>query len=405
LSKSGRPKVLFLSGSIGLGHVIRDLAIANELRKLKPEIDIDWLGGEPAASFLRTAGERVLPESEGYSGEAGIAETMVDGYRLNLAKYLVKANQDWKESWVKYQQLVEKGNYDFVVGDEAWAPAVGYGKDPTAQKQPFILMTDFEKCTPVTRSPMDRLVIWMQNRAWDKPYKRSKKGKGSKDYHMIFIGELEDVPDEKLGLFMSNARDVASQLEFVGYALPFHPSNYADVMAQKRKLGYGKGELIICSIGGTSAGKNLLELCGKAFQSIKARLPDSKMMVVTGPRLKPEQISVPDDVEVRGYVPNLYEHFAACDLAIVQAGGTTTLELTALKRPFIYFPMEEHWEQLGTVVPRLKRHRAGVEMRFYQTSPQQLADAVIQNISKKIEYADVPVEGARKAAEAIVKWI
>ena len=48
--------------------------------------------------------------------------------------------------------------------------------------------------------------------------------------------------------------------------------------------------------------------------------------------------------EVRGYVPNLYQHFAACDLAVVQGWGTTTLELTALSRPFLYFPREQHFE-------------------------------------------------------------
>jgi hypothetical protein len=385
--------------------VTRDLAIASELRKLKPEIDFYWIGGEPAATFLRNAGERVLPESEGYSGEIGIAESMANGYRLNLAKYLVKANQDWKESWKKYLKLVDKGDYDLVIGDEAWAPAVGYGKDPTSQKQPFFLLTDFEKCVSVTKSPIDKIVVWMQNRGWDKPYKKAKKGNGAKDYHMIFIGELEDVPNEKLGLFMSNARDVASQFKFVGYVLPFNPSDYHDVDANKSKLGYGKGELIICTIGGTSVGKDLLELCGKAFQSIKSSLPDARMILVTGPRLKPEQITVPNGVEIREYVPSLYEHFAACDLAIVQAGGTTTLELTALKRPFIYFPIEEHWEQLGTVVPRLHRHRAGVEMRFYQTTPEQLADAVIENIGKKVNYADIPVDGARNAAEIMARYL
>lgn len=50
-------------------------------------------------------------------------------------------------------------------------------------------------------------------------------------------------------------------------------------------------------------------------------------------------------MEVRGYVDRLYEHFAVSDLAVVQAGGTTTLELTALRRPFLYFPVEEHFEQ------------------------------------------------------------
>jgi hypothetical protein len=60
------------------------------------------------------------------------------------------------------------------------------------------------------------------------------------------------------------------------------------------------------------------------------------MLLVTGPRLDPAAVSAPPGVEVRGYVPRLYEHLAASDLTITQSGGTTTLELTALRRPFIH---------------------------------------------------------------------
>ncbi|MFX0062539.1 MAG: glycosyltransferase [Candidatus Hermodarchaeota archaeon] len=62
------------------------------------------------------------------------------------------------------------------------------------------------------------------------------------------------------------------------------------------------------------------------------------------------------------YVPNLYEHFAASDLVITQGGGTATLELTALKRPFIYFPIQEQFEQRIHIAERLVYHQAGVKM-------------------------------------------
>ena len=41
-------KILFISGSAGLGHVTRDLAIANELHKQNPEIELSWLAADPA---------------------------------------------------------------------------------------------------------------------------------------------------------------------------------------------------------------------------------------------------------------------------------------------------------------------------------------------------------------------
>ena len=66
---------------------------------------------------------------------------------------------------------------------------------------------------------------------------------------------------------------------------------------------------------------------------------------------------------MRGYVPDLYRHLAACDLAVVQGGLTTTMELTAARRPFLYFPLRNHFEQNLHVAHRLDRHGAGRRRR------------------------------------------
>jgi UDP:flavonoid glycosyltransferase YjiC (YdhE family) len=85
---------------------------------------------------------------------------------------------------------------------------------------------------------------------------------------------------------------------------------------------------------------------------------------------------VPPGVEVQGYAPRLFEHFAACDAAVVQAGGTTTLDLTALRRPFVCFPLEGHVEQTLTVAERLRRQRAGQRRDYRTTAPDALADSI-----------------------------
>jgi len=66
---------------------------------------------------------------------------------------------------------------------------------------------------------------------------------------------------------------------------------------------------------------------------------------ICGPCISPDSFSVPRGIEIKQYIPRLYEHFAASDLAIVLGGATSTLELTALQRPFLYFPLEGHFEQ------------------------------------------------------------
>lgn len=398
------PRVLFISGSLGMGHVTRDLAIVGELRRSIPNVQLEWLAGEPALTVLRNAGERIVPNADNFSNENVLAEQMTDGYRLNLAQWMPKASKDWKESFKKYLEIVKKGNYDLVVGDEAYEVIIGYNKDISTKKVPFIIMFDFVKSVPVTNSLSDRFILWFVNKSWQDGYKAYRKGRQGAD-DLIFIGEKEDVPDEKLGIFLANARKVSENQEFVGYVLRFDPLKLRDVEAQKKKLGYGSEKLVLVTIGGTNVGKDLLELCGKAYPFLKQSVPDVRMVIVAGPRVDPKDVKVPEGVEVRGYVADLHEHMAASDLVIAQAGGTTTIELTALRRPFLYFPLEEHFEQLGAVVPRLHRHKAGVEMRFYKTTPESLAEEVVKNIGKKVEWAEVPTDGASRCAEIIVKHL
>ena len=44
---SRRRRALYISSPIGLGHAMRDAAIAAELRELQPDLEIDWLAQDP----------------------------------------------------------------------------------------------------------------------------------------------------------------------------------------------------------------------------------------------------------------------------------------------------------------------------------------------------------------------
>src|SRR5439155_26175442 len=67
--KSRPKRALFISSPIGLGHARRDVAIADELRNLHPDLEIDWLAQYPVTRVLEERGERIHPASAELSSE------------------------------------------------------------------------------------------------------------------------------------------------------------------------------------------------------------------------------------------------------------------------------------------------------------------------------------------------
>jgi UDP-N-acetylglucosamine:LPS N-acetylglucosamine transferase len=105
------------------------------------------------------------------------------------------------------------------------------------------------------------------------------------------------------------------------------------------------------------------------------------------------------------YVHNLYRNLAACDLAVVQGGLTTSMELTANKRPFLYFPLRHHFEQNFHVRHRLERYGAGRRMAYDDSPPEVIAEAIAQEIGREVDYRDVEVDGAANAARRIAQLL
>ena len=125
------------------------------------------------------------------------------------------------------------------------------------------------------------------------------------------------------------------------------------------------------------------------------------MIVVAGPRIDPRSWHAPEGVEVVAFVPNLDRHLAACDLALVQGGLTTCMELTAAGTPFIYFPLRNHFEQNFHVAYRLDRYRAGHRMDFAASTPETIADAMVATLRAPARFEPVECRGAERAARMI----
>jgi len=396
-------RVLYISGSVGLGHARRDLAIARELRRLDSGVEIVWLAGEPARQVIAGAGETLLPESAAYGDETGVAEDAAGGFSLNLmGRFALRAQSAWKRAVATFEEVSGKYPYDLLIGDETYEIDAALAKRPELKKAPFVMIYDFVGLDAMSRNPLEQLITYRGNWVWG----GGPRAKPPTQQDLaLFIGQPEDVADRPFGFLLPNRREYARRYyHFVGYTFPFDPADYSDKKKVRAALGYDEERpLVICAVGGTAIGDDLLRLCAASYPHIQERASDARMVLVCGPRIDPASIQVPSGVEVRGYVPRLYEHFAACDVAVVQAGGTTTLELTALRRPFVYFPLEGHFEQNLVVAKRLARHGAGERMLYSKTTPERLAEVVVGQLGREASWPDIPTDGAWRAAELIHK--
>jgi len=221
----------------------------------------------------------------------------------------------------------------------------------------------------------------------------------------VFVGAPEDIVPDAFGPGLPGIREwTEANYEFSGdYITGMAAASEAERAALRDELGYSPDEQVcVVTVGGSAAGRSLLGRVVESYPEAKRLVPGLRMVVVTGPRIDPASLGGvgADGPEVRAYVPDLYRHLAACDLAVVQGGLTTTMELTANRRPFLYFPLRHHFEQTFHVPHRLGRYGAGRRMDYEASPPDVIAAAIAEEIGREVSYRPVdPAAASRVAAK------
>ena len=394
-------KVLFVSWQGMMGHITRDVAIVKELRRQNSQVEVSWIAHPLACKVLAQASEPILPESQLSADYNQTIPQLLAGFRMNVMRYVALTKKPWAHNVELFRQVITKYHFDLVIGDESYEIIIALDNHEVTLNCRMIQIEDFIAMEAMSRNPLEKLGIYLNNRIMAMRPARLQ----SHVTHFL-VGELEDVFDKRFGFGLPNRRDIAKKYyQILGHVIRFDPAEYADKATIKAKLGYGKEPLLICATGGTSAGKELLELCGRAYTILKEAIPDLHMVAVCGELFGRKPPELPPGVALHGHIPNLYEHYAACDMAVVVGGGTTTLELTALRRPFVFFPLENQFDQQLYIADRLARQGAGIKMRFYATTPQSLADVIRMNIGKEATWPPIRTDGAQRAATLINRML
>jgi len=398
---SRRRTALFISSPIGLGHVQRDLAIARELRKLQPDLDIEWFTVDPAARYLEREGERVHPICTRLANESSHFEGVAGEHDLSAFFALRSMDEIMARNVMVFLDLMEAEHFDIVIGDEAWDVDYHYHENPELKRQPFVFLTDFIGCLPMNPGDEREAFLCADRNADDLehvaryPYVRDAA---------LFVGNPADVPEQTFGPGLPGIREWTDRnFDYCGYALPFDPQAVADTERLRARHGYRSDERIaIASVGGTGVGAHLLKRIAAAFPRMKRELPELRLILVAGPRLT---VDVPqlDGLEVRPYVHNLFEHLACCDLALVQGGLSTCMEMVATRRPFLSFPLQNHFEQCVHVRRRLVNYDADHAVDYHGLTPDSLAERALAAMHAPVRYQPVETDGAQRAARRIAE--
>ena len=284
----------FFSSPIGLGHVTRDIAIANNFEN----ISTNFVSGSGAAKILKNLNFKV---QDVYNPPSFIVK---NGTLKSPAKWLWSYYQYYKDCKKISQKILQEDNPDLVISDEDFASLTVAQK----MKIPTVLITDVLE-TRFTKG----LVSFIEK-------------KMNKSMHEI-IKKCDIVILPENGDDQDNIRRVGPIVRQTNYS-----------REELRKKNSFERKTIVISIGGTDTGLFLIE---KALDTISKINQDIEVILVSGPAISKKF----ENVRNLGFVDNLHELIFAADLLISLAGKSTIDEANAYGTPGIFIPIKGHFEQ------------------------------------------------------------
>ena len=286
---------VFFTSPIGLGHATRDIAIKEELNA-----DILFVSGEGAAELLTRKGYRTM---DVYRPKKFDVES---GQLRHSFRWLMDYYSYYRQCKVIAGRILGE-NEGLVVSDEDFA-SVAIAEEKRRRR---VIITDVTETHFTTGAAS--IVEKKMNKTMQK---------------MMRECDCVIIPD------------AGQDRDNVVHVGPIVRRASADRDSLRKSLGFTK-KTIVLSVGGTDAGKYLIEKTVAAYREVQNRL-DAELIIVSGPSLK-----LPDSPDYRnlGFFDNLHEMIFAADLVVSLAGKSTIDESAAYGTPGIFIPIKGHFEQ------------------------------------------------------------
>ncbi|MFZ8938366.1 MAG: glycosyltransferase [Nitrosopumilaceae archaeon] len=327
----------FFSSPIGLGHVTRDIAVANNFEN----ISTNFITGSGAARILKNLNWRV---EDVYTPPQFIVE---DGSLKNSAKWLWSYFQYYKNCKNISKKIIENDNPKLVVSDEDFASLT----IAQEKKIPTVLITDILE-TKFTKG-FASIIEKKMNKSMQEIIKKC-------DYVIIPENGKDEDNIRRVGPIVRETKQSREQL--------------------REEFSFNK-KTIVVAIGGTDAGLFLIE----KILEILPKLSEFEIVIVSGPSLSKKF----EKIKNLGFVNNLHEIIYAADVLVSLAGKSTIDEAKQYGTPAIFIPIKGHFEQEDNAK----------DEGFVFEDIERLYELILQKLEEKRNPHDMG--GAQKASDII----
>ena len=335
--------MLFFASPIRLGHASRDIAIAEKLAV--PKSEMLFVSGEGAAKLIEKKGYHIM---DAYRPEKFSVE---NGQLQQSFKWLMAYYSYYKKCKEIATGVLQKNN-GLIVSDEDFA-SIAVAEEI---KRKRVLVTDILE-THFTKGAASLI---------------EKKMNGS----------MRDMMKKCDRVIIPDHGDDHDNFVYVG---PIVRDASAGRDELRARLDFTRTTIVV-SVGGTDAGRYLIEKSIEAYRKVAGRL-DADLVIVPGPSL---QLPESGDYRNLGFVDNLHELIYAADLVVSLAGRSTMDESIAYGTPGIFIPIKGHFEQ----------EQGAARLGFKYDDVFRLESLMEEKIARRNNNAS-DTSGAQKAAKII----
>ena len=403
-----RKRALFVSSPIGLGHARRDVAIADELRAAasRPR---DRLArpapGHRACSRPRASAS--TPRARSWPTSRATSSRECAEHDLHCFQACGGWTRSWSPtSWSSTTSCTSE-HYDLWIGDEAWEVDHYLHENPELKRAAYAWLTDFVGWLPMPEGgEREALLTADYNAEMIEHIARYPRVRD----RAIFVGDPDDIVPDRFGPGLPAIRDWTEEhYDFAALRHRLRPG--ARSADRERAAGASSAtatdeQVCVVTVGGSGVGRDLLRRVIDALPEAERRVPgpadDRRRRAAHRPGSLP---AAREGLEVRAYVHDLYRHLAACDLAVVQGGLTTTMELAASGRPFLYFPLRDHFEQNLHVPPPARSLRRRAPDGLQRSSPDVIGSAIADEIGKQVTYRPIEPGAVSRVARRLAEML